>query len=61
VDSGTGALTEIEAWMGDWNGTVHSFISNWREIRTVVETLKREDAVFNRLIGEWFITSQTMK
>jgi hypothetical protein len=37
--------------MGAWNGTVHSFTSNWREIRTVVETLKREEVVFNKLRG----------
>jgi hypothetical protein len=34
-----------------WNGTVHSFTSNWRELRTVVETLKREEVVFNKLRG----------
>jgi hypothetical protein len=28
VDSGTGALPEMEAWMGAWNGTVHSLTSN---------------------------------
>jgi hypothetical protein len=27
VDSGKGALPKIEAWMGAWNGTVHSFTS----------------------------------
>jgi hypothetical protein len=42
VDSGKGALPNMEAWMGAWNGTVHSFTSNWRELRTVLETLKRE-------------------
>jgi hypothetical protein len=41
----------MEAWMGTWNGTVHSFTSNWRELRTVVETLKREEVVFNKLRG----------
>jgi hypothetical protein len=41
----------MEAWMGAWNGTVHSFTSNWRELRTIVETLKREEVVFNKLRG----------
>jgi hypothetical protein len=49
VDPGKGSLPRIEAWMGAWNGTVHSFTSNWRELRAVVETLKREEAVFNKL------------
>jgi hypothetical protein len=40
-------LTDIEAWMGAWNGT-----SNWRELRTVVETLKRDETVFNKLRGK---------
>jgi hypothetical protein len=52
VDSGTGALPEMEAWMGAWNGTVHSFTSNWRELRTVLATLKRDEAVFNKLRGK---------
>jgi hypothetical protein len=51
VDSGKGALPKMEAWMGAWNGTVNSFTSNWRELRTVVETLKREKVVFNKLNG----------
>jgi hypothetical protein len=51
VDSGKGALPSMEACMGAWNGTVHSFTSNWREPRTVVETLKREEVVFNKLRG----------
>jgi hypothetical protein len=42
VDSGTGALPEIEAWMGAWNGNVNSFTSNWRELRKVVDTITRE-------------------
>jgi hypothetical protein len=37
--------------MGDWNGTVRNFTSNWRELRTVVETPKREEVVFNKLRG----------
>jgi hypothetical protein len=48
MDSGNGALSMIEAWMGGCYGTVHSFTSNWRELRTVVETLKREEVVFNK-------------
>jgi hypothetical protein len=30
VDSGKGVLQMMEAWMGAWNGTIHSFTSNWR-------------------------------
>jgi hypothetical protein len=41
----------MEAWMGAWNGYVHSFTSDWRELRTVVETLKMEEVVFNKLRG----------
>jgi hypothetical protein len=37
--------------VGAWNGTLHSFTSNLREIRTVEETLKREEVVFNKLRG----------
>jgi hypothetical protein len=37
--------------MEDWNGIVHSFTSNWRERRTVVETLKREEVVLKKLRG----------
>jgi hypothetical protein len=51
VDSGKGSLLKMEAWMGDWNGTVHSFTSNWREIITLVETLKIEEVVLNKLRG----------
>jgi hypothetical protein len=51
VDSGKGVLPLMEAWMGARNGTIHSFTSNWRELRTVVETLKREEVVFNKLRG----------
>jgi hypothetical protein len=36
---------------GSLNGTVHSFTSNWGELRTVVETLKRKEVVFNKLRG----------
>jgi hypothetical protein len=44
MDSGNGALPKIEAWMGNWNGTVYSFTSNWRE-------LKMEEVVSNELRG----------
>jgi hypothetical protein len=46
-----GALPRMEAWMGAWNVTLHSFTSNWRELITVVETLTREEVVFNKLRG----------
>jgi hypothetical protein len=52
VDSVNGSLSKMEAWMGAWDGTVHSFTSNWRELRTVVETLMREEVVFNKLRGK---------
>jgi hypothetical protein len=51
VDSGKGVLPKMEAWMGAWNGAIHSFTSNWRELGTVVETLKREEVVSNKLRG----------
>jgi hypothetical protein len=51
VDSGKGVLPKMEAWMGAWNGAIHSFTSNWRELRTVVETLKREEVILNKLRG----------
>jgi hypothetical protein len=51
VDSGERDLPRMEAWMGAWNGTVSSFTFNWRELRTVVETLKIEKVVFNKLRG----------
>jgi hypothetical protein len=51
VDSGKGSLPRMDAWMRAWNGTVHSFTPNWRELRTVVETLKREEVIFNELRG----------
>jgi hypothetical protein len=61
VGSGNGALPNMEAWMGAWYGTVHSFTSNWRELRTVVGTLKREEVFFNKLRGRVFFTSRKMK
>jgi hypothetical protein len=39
----------MEAWMGFWNGTAHSFTSNSRELNTVVDTLTRKEVVFNKL------------
>jgi hypothetical protein len=49
ADSGKGVLSKMEAWTGAWNCAIHSFTSNWRELRTVVETLKREEVIFNKL------------
>jgi hypothetical protein len=50
--SGTGGTVQIldrhgecpnmEAWMGTWSPCVHSFSSNWKELRTLVHTLERE-------------------
>jgi hypothetical protein len=37
--------------MGAWNGAIHSFTSNWRELQTVVETLKPKEVVFKKLRG----------
>jgi hypothetical protein len=49
MDSGKGVLPKMEAWMGACNCSIHSFTSNWRELRTVVETLNREEMIFNKL------------
>jgi hypothetical protein len=49
VDLGNGHLPNTDAWIGAFNGTFHHFTSNWRELRIVVETLKWEDTVFNKL------------
>jgi hypothetical protein len=35
--------------MGAWNGAVHSFTSNWRELRNIGEILKREEVILNKL------------
>jgi hypothetical protein len=51
VDSGKGVLPKMEAWMWAWNGSIHNFTSNLRELRKVVESLKREEVVFNKLRG----------
>jgi hypothetical protein len=48
---GNGALPKMEAWMEAWNGTVNSFTSNWRELRNLVETLRIEEVVSNKLGG----------
>jgi hypothetical protein len=37
-----GSCPSMEAWMGTWRTHVHSFSSNWRELRTLVQTLERE-------------------
>jgi hypothetical protein len=52
TDSRTRALPGMEAWMGAWNRTVHSFTSNWRELMTVVHTLKREELICKKLRGK---------
>lgn len=31
----------LEAWMGTWRPVVHSFSSNWKELRTLVHSLDR--------------------
>jgi hypothetical protein len=51
VASGKGVLPKMEAWMGAWNDAIHSFTSNWGQLRTVVETLTREEVIFNKLRG----------
>jgi hypothetical protein len=38
----TGTCPIMEAWMGTWRPRVHSFSSNWKELRTLVHTLERE-------------------
>jgi hypothetical protein len=38
----TGVCPVMEAWMGTWRPKVHSFSSNWKELRTLVHTLERE-------------------
>ena len=38
----SGACPSMEAWMGTWRPQVHSFSSNWKELRTLVHTLERE-------------------
>ena len=44
-----GPCPTLEAWMGTWRSTVHSFSSNWRELRTLVHTLERELGGVGRL------------
>jgi hypothetical protein len=45
-----GACPPLETWMGTWCSHVHSFSSNWRELRTLVFTLEREVGGCGRLI-----------
>jgi hypothetical protein len=59
--SGTGGTVQIlnqdgtcptmEVWMGTWRMCVHSFSSNWKELRTLVYTLERESDRNGRLRG----------
>lgn len=37
-----GPLPPMELWMGAWTAKVHSFSSNWKELRTLLHTLERE-------------------
>jgi hypothetical protein len=46
-------------WGLEWNCSQLTY--NWRELRTVVETLKREEVVSTNSEVEWYFTSQTMK
>ena len=45
----TGPCPDMEAWMGTWRPQVHSFTSNWKELRTLVHTLERESLAGGRL------------
>jgi hypothetical protein len=57
--SGTGGTVQIvgrdgtcptmEAWIGTWRPCVHSFSSNWKELRTLVHMLEREQDGGGRL------------
>ena len=38
-------MAPMEMWMGTWSTKVHSFSSNWRELKTLVLTLEREVAL----------------
>jgi hypothetical protein len=40
-DASTGPLPNITVWMGTWAPQIHSFSSNWRELRTVLASLDR--------------------
>ena len=44
-----GSCLTMEAWMGTWHTHVHSFSSNWCELRTLVHTLEREVGGLGRL------------
>ena len=37
-----GAVQQLEFWMGTWAPHIGSFSSNWKELRTLLEMLKRE-------------------
>lgn len=51
-------LASLEAWMGVWNGIVHSFSSNWKELRTLVISLKRHRDSGKPVRGRvlWYLT-----
>ncbi len=57
VDTDT-RLAELETWMGVWNGIVHRFSSNWKELRTLVISLQRlrksDKPVSGRVF--WYLT-----
>jgi hypothetical protein len=38
----TGSSSQMEMWMGVWSHAVHSSTSNWKELRTLLETIRRE-------------------
>ena len=38
----SGDHSPMELWMGVWSAAVHHFSSNWKELRTLLETLRRE-------------------
>ena len=43
-------LMSVEAWMGIWEPQVFHFSSNWKELRTLLHTLEREE-LSDRLRG----------
>jgi hypothetical protein len=38
----TGEHSPLELWMGVWSAAVHHHSSNWKELRTLLESLRRE-------------------
>ena len=42
LGSNEGPLEPMEMWMGRWEHCVHSYSSNWRELKTLELTLERE-------------------